>query len=183
MTFNVLAQDNLKVAIPVTVHDKGIITIKPINNDIKAEQSELNIEGDGQFILNYTEPGDYKYLITQQVGNNRAIIYDSKNYYVTVSVISENNVLNSNIIITTDNKVKIDKIEFTNKRIIETIKNSPTPEPNKQQDKNECPNCVTPEPTWKNTNTANTNSYMPYILLSLSAIILSIITVKNKKNK
>lgn len=76
----------------------------------------VNSSGKGKFVINISEPGNYKYLLYQIKGSDEKIKYDETKYDVHVNVLSsENGELTYSVFVTfADTDDKPESVEFQN---------------------------------------------------------------------
>ena len=67
----------------------GTVKIEALDGAPEPVTAELTLQGDGSFLMSFTEPGDYDYKITQIPGTKKGVTYDSTVYHLRVSVISD----------------------------------------------------------------------------------------------
>lgn len=136
--------DGCTVMLPVYVNLEGADTaeefefvLEPDGAGIPMPESDTirisakNGIGEGKFPgIRYRIPGEYRYYVSQTVGDAGKIKYDSSTYEVMVRVVNdEDGGLTSEIWAVRENaKVKSDRISFTNKAVpTQTAKPTATP--------------------------------------------------------
>lgn len=110
---------HIGVAIPVSVHGGGTVEIRPVANAPDPSEKQLKIKGaeSKSFHFTWTEPGIYRYRISQRQGKDKGILYDKSIFLLTTQVKASDTGLT--VIHTIEsNKGKTEKIQFRNRRVL-----------------------------------------------------------------
>lgn len=92
MPFTAFAMEGITVRIPFSVEKApGTIVIKAIDDAPVPVVTEFTNVTEGEFEINFTEPGDYYYSIRQRGGTAQSITYDETVYTALVSVFADEN--------------------------------------------------------------------------------------------
>lgn len=92
MPFTAFAMEGITVRIPFSVEKApGTIVIKAIDDAPIPVMTEFTNVTEGEFEIDFTEPGDYYYSIRQLVGTAQSITYDETVYTALVSVFADEN--------------------------------------------------------------------------------------------
>lgn len=88
LTLPALGMSQAEVKLPFTVEGAtGTVQIEAEADAPLPEVTEVTLEGDGVFVMEYTEPDDYVYVVRQIPGSETGVTYDSTEYRVLVSVV------------------------------------------------------------------------------------------------
>lgn len=107
----------LTTKIQIYSNEKMSIAVEPLQEP--KEMSYITVDKMGEIVLKYQEPGDYEYLVSQDVKNTQDAHkkYDLAKYHILVSVTDKKGELYSAVAVTSlDTSTKPDKIRFVNER-------------------------------------------------------------------
>ncbi len=143
----------------------------------------VNSSGKGEFVLNITEPGNYKYLLYQIKGSEKNVKYDETRYDVHVNVLSnENGELSYSVSVTfADTDDKPESVKFQNVTVGSEISTEAPPAKIDTPD-----NKVTTDKNQANKNQAKitTGDEAKIVLMTIVAVLAfaGVITIiKSKK--
>lgn len=140
----VSAKEPLEVKIPLSVLGEG--TIKIEGEDFLPEETEVAVNGDGFFVLEFIDPDPgkvYEYKLSQVKGNDENTTYDDTVYKASVYFIYDDDLMNLNpvVIVSVDGETeKPDTCRWENKKTV--VEPTPTPTPNPTP----TPDIPTPKP-------------------------------------
>ena len=183
LPFQSMAADVCHTSIEVTTNGQMDIAISsPASSPLPAN-SVITVNGTGSFALSFDEPGDYTYEISQVIGSDPKVTYDTTVYEVYCSVMYNDAdqlvcYVTSKIKGTT---VKPDKLSFKNKGESSII-STPTPTPTKKGEAGPTGKDSTPaDPNvTKGADAVDTGDSSPIfmysflILISIAAIVIAI---------
>ena len=171
-------------SLSVEVDNGGTVEIEAVSSTEAGDppmpaQKQLVVNDKAvEYVMHYTEPGEYVYRVKQVPGTNAAMTYDKTVYLVSVIVThDESGKLRPVVIIKEDNKTeKPDSIRFKN--VIETPTPTPTVIPT-----------VTPTSNYvpffggKSSGAQTSDNINAGIIIALIACTaaLTVIVVRNKK--
>lgn len=95
----------------------GTVRIEAENDAPLSEETEQTVEGNGKFIIQYTEPDNYVYHVYELPDGDNGVVYDTTDYQVMVSVMvdDDGNLIPRLSLSTKDNNEKPMEIKFENK--------------------------------------------------------------------
>ena len=100
----------------------GTVRIEAENDAPLSEETEQTVEGNGKFIIQYTEPDNYVYHVYELPDGDNGVVYDTTDYQVMVSVMvdDDGNLIPRLSLSTKHNNEK--PMEITEERIETLIK-------------------------------------------------------------
>ena len=104
-----------EVEVPVIIQGGGTAVIKPVSGAPVSARRTLTLKDGkkGCFRLRFQEPGDYRYRIVQNTGNNASVSYDTAVYRVNVHIMATEDEL-SGICVIESKAGKTDAVRFVN---------------------------------------------------------------------
>lgn len=127
-TLNIKADDTYKVEIPVSITGGGVVKIT--GDEYVPTNNELEVHDSGSFELVFTNPNLYKtyqYKLSQVAGNDAYVIYDDKEYDVTVYFLEKDSGLYYPVVIISheNDELKPDKATWKNTTVEPVYVNPP----------------------------------------------------------
>lgn len=194
--FSASAAGVAEVRIPVTIQTSGetpspeedyTVELKAVDDAPMPSESVLKITGEGTDsfpAIQYTTPGVYCYVITQQAGSHARGHYDATVYYVRVSVTNaENGNLETVVAAHTDSEMTNAKRDITFTNVYDPIKRTTEATTGKKKETKKGNKKTTKKSKNKAKTGDNSNVALFTVLLLASATGLLIIAVSRCRKR